>query len=64
MNRSLKKPLISIVEVEMNKITSADSLQFDFSKIRTATGNFSSANKLGQGGFGVVYKVTFLTGFS
>ncbi|XP_044460669.1 putative receptor-like protein kinase At4g00960 isoform X1 [Mangifera indica] len=32
------------------------SLQFDFSTIRIATNNFSDDNKLGQGGFGAVYK--------
>jgi len=29
---------------------------YDFSQIKEATGNFSSENKLGQGGFGPVYK--------
>nr|TKW35120.1 hypothetical protein SEVIR_2G350600v2 [Setaria viridis] len=29
---------------------------YDFSQIKEATGNFSSENKLGQGGFGSVYK--------
>ncbi|KAJ4703268.1 Cysteine rich receptor like kinase [Melia azedarach] len=37
-------------------IISAESLQFDFSTIRVATDDFSDANKLGQGGFGSVYK--------
>ncbi|XP_028806157.1 cysteine-rich receptor-like protein kinase 10 [Neltuma alba] len=37
-------------------INPADSLQFDFETIRLATDNFSVANKLGQGGFGPVYK--------
>lgn len=41
----------------MEEIRSAESLQFDFETIRVATENFSDANKLGQGGFGVVYKV-------
>lgn len=30
---------------------------YDFSQIKEATCNFSSENKLGQGGFGSVYKV-------
>ncbi|KAJ9690115.1 hypothetical protein PVL29_012656 [Vitis rotundifolia] len=33
-----------------------ESLQFQFSTIRFATDNFSDANKLGEGGFGSVYK--------
>ncbi|XP_062162264.1 cysteine-rich receptor-like protein kinase 44 isoform X4 [Alnus glutinosa] len=39
-----------------DEISSAESLQFDFGTIKVATENFSNANKLGQGGFGVVYK--------
>ncbi|KAG9454219.1 hypothetical protein H6P81_007123 [Aristolochia fimbriata] len=35
---------------------SMGSKAFDFDTIRMATDNFSDANKLGQGGFGVVYK--------
>lgn len=41
----------------VDQIISAQSLQFDFDCIKAATDNFSVANKLGQGGFGVVYKV-------
>ena len=33
---------------------------YDFSQIKEATSNFSSENKLGQGGFGPVYKVNIL----
>ncbi|XP_031254692.1 cysteine-rich receptor-like protein kinase 18 [Pistacia vera] len=39
-----------------------ESLQFDFSTIRVATNNFSIDNKLGRGGFGVVYKGRLLDG--
>ena len=41
-----------------DEISSVESLQFDFSTISAATDDFSEANKLGQGGFGAVYKVT------
>ncbi|CAL2251443.1 unnamed protein product [Prunus armeniaca] len=42
---------------DADEIRSAESLQFDFDTIRIATDDFSEANKLGQGGFGSVYKV-------
>ncbi|XP_020080795.1 cysteine-rich receptor-like protein kinase 10 isoform X3 [Ananas comosus] len=38
------------------EIRSAESLLFDLATIRAATSNFSEANKLGEGGFGPVYK--------
>ncbi|XP_054787218.1 cysteine-rich receptor-like protein kinase 44 [Prosopis cineraria] len=39
-----------------DEIKPTESLQLDFDTIRLATDNFSDANKLGQGGFGPVYK--------
>ncbi|KAL5542293.1 hypothetical protein UlMin_010003 [Ulmus minor] len=41
---------------------SLESLKFDLSTIKAATDDFSDANKLGQGGFGVVYKGTLPNG--
>lgn len=35
------------------------SLQFDFDMIRLATNKFSDDNKIGEGGFGDVYKVIY-----
>ncbi|WZZ88155.1 hypothetical protein YC2023_116734 [Brassica napus] len=43
-------------------MTSPQSLQFDFGTIEAATDGFSRNNKLGQGGFGEVYKGTLLDG--
>nr|WIL59825.1 nodulation protein [Melilotus officinalis] len=45
-----------------NDLKVGDLLQFDFETIRLATSNFSDANKLGQGGFGTVYKGTLPDG--
>ncbi|KAK4485147.1 hypothetical protein RD792_007760 [Penstemon davidsonii] len=41
---------------DVDEISFVESLQYEFGKIRAATNDFSEANKLGQGGFGVVYK--------
>ncbi|KAK4711373.1 hypothetical protein R3W88_005886 [Solanum pinnatisectum] len=42
--------------------STAESLQYEFSTIREATNNFSIDNKLGEGGFGPVYKGTLQNG--
>ncbi|KAF6160895.1 hypothetical protein GIB67_025430 [Kingdonia uniflora] len=52
-NKRKKRKYGMIDETEM---ISADSLHFDLRTIRVATDNFCDANKLGQGGFGAVYK--------
>lgn len=48
-----------VAEEEKNII---DLPFFDISKIAVATNNFSDSNKLGQGGFGQVYKGKFQSG--
>ena len=45
----------------VDEIESAESLQYNFEIIRDATDQFSEENKLGQGGFGAVYKVKNLS---
>ena len=48
-----------MIEKEIDK--GRDDLPlFDFRTIANATNNFSDGNKLGQGGFGPVYKVIIL----
>ncbi|KAF9607055.1 hypothetical protein IFM89_030882, partial [Coptis chinensis] len=42
--------------VKMSRTLNDSSLNFKFSTLQKATGNFDDANKLGQGGFGIVYK--------
>lgn len=41
--------------------TSSDLPVFDLLTIAKATDHFSFTNKLGEGGFGAVYKVKYLT---
>lgn len=41
-------------------LNEAESIQFDLKTIESATSNFSERNKLGEGGFGEVYKVYVL----
>ncbi|KAI3730904.1 hypothetical protein L1987_62084 [Smallanthus sonchifolius] len=41
---------------KMAKVLNDSSLNFKYSTIEKATGNWNEANKLGQGGFGTVYK--------
>ncbi|CAJ1795792.1 unnamed protein product [Sphenostylis stenocarpa] len=41
---------------ELSQVKLQELLLFDFEKLATATNNFHPSNKLGQGGFGPVYK--------
>ncbi|GJZ65083.1 cysteine-rich receptor-like protein kinase 8, partial [Tanacetum coccineum] len=41
---------------DTEEIITAESLHYNFEIIREATDDFSESNKLGQGGFGLVYK--------
>ncbi|KAH6830998.1 hypothetical protein C2S53_006764 [Perilla frutescens var. hirtella] len=52
--RLKKKPQDMIADDD--EISTVESLLYDFAKVKTATNNFSDSNKLGEGGFGVVYK--------
>lgn len=60
----LKKLLFSDEGISLLSFDTAlagdDLPLFTFSSIKSATENFSTANKLGEGGFGPVYKVKFL----
>ncbi|XP_074566986.1 cysteine-rich receptor-like protein kinase 25 [Curcuma longa] len=47
---------------DQHEIKGAESLLFDLEAIRIATDNFSDRNKLGEGGFGPVYKGTLENG--
>ncbi|XP_057793197.1 cysteine-rich receptor-like protein kinase 25 [Salvia miltiorrhiza] len=41
---------------ETTEDPNVESIQYEFHKIKAATNNFSDANALGRGGFGIVYK--------
>ncbi|XP_015160120.1 cysteine-rich receptor-like protein kinase 10 isoform X3 [Solanum tuberosum] len=56
MKMRKRKLMDKIQSTHVDDIDTAESLQYDLSTIRAATDNFSSANKLGEGGFGPVYK--------
>lgn len=46
----------------MDEIESMENLHLEFNVIKVATDNFSTVNKVGQGGFGVVYMGTLPDG--
>lgn len=45
---------------KMAKTLNNSSLNFKYSTLEKATGSFAEANKLGQGGFGTVYKASLV----
>ncbi|KAK3433353.1 hypothetical protein EUGRSUZ_D00831 [Eucalyptus grandis] len=49
-------------QIVRRQISGLHSLQFDLQTIEAATDNFSNNNKLGEGGFGPVYKGTLPNG--
>ncbi|KAF0923403.1 hypothetical protein E2562_006307 [Oryza meyeriana var. granulata] len=58
-----KHMLIGSVNLgDEDEMRSSESLLYDLSTLRAATGNFSEENKLGEGGFGPVYKGTLKNG--
>ncbi|KAG6394041.1 hypothetical protein SASPL_144618 [Salvia splendens] len=47
-------------QIKPDEVSTDDCQQYDLAKIRAATDDFSDVNKLGEGGFGAVYKVMVL----
>ncbi|TYH68526.1 hypothetical protein ES332_D06G265700v1 [Gossypium tomentosum] len=60
--RARKKYKAVEEENAKDDISAIETLQYDFSTIEVATNNFSYSNKLGEGGFGEVYKGTLPSG--
>ncbi|KAF8086799.1 hypothetical protein N665_0612s0019 [Sinapis alba] len=58
-----RRKSVQIIEVESDSdISNTHSSQYDFKTVEAATNKFSSSNKLGEGGFGEVYKGTLSNG--
>ncbi|XP_062231734.1 cysteine-rich receptor-like protein kinase 44 isoform X1 [Phragmites australis] len=53
---------VQIARADEEEMRSSESLLYDLSTLRAATDNFSEENKLGEGGFGPVYKGTLQNG--
>ncbi|XP_038893613.1 cysteine-rich receptor-like protein kinase 10 [Benincasa hispida] len=54
--RAKKEYTTAKQDTDASELTTMESLQYHFNTIDAATNNFSAHNKLGEGGFGVVYK--------
>jgi hypothetical protein len=57
--RSLYKVKIKLSAPEDLDNNASNLQEFSYTTIKAATQNFSRENKLGEGGYGPVYKVTF-----
>lgn len=51
-----------MLDYSVEEAVSKDLVLFKFKRLEAATSSFSATNKLGQGGFGPVYKVLIFTG--
>ncbi|KAF5728768.1 Receptor kinase 3 [Tripterygium wilfordii] len=60
--RSRDVQLSEVVILSENNVDYLELPSFDFGTIATATNNFADENKLGQGGFGSVYKGRLIEG--
>lgn len=48
---------MTILDTELRKAIELRTAYFSLREIKVATNNFDPANKIGEGGFGPVYKV-------
>ncbi|KAL3522071.1 hypothetical protein ACH5RR_014905 [Cinchona calisaya] len=48
--------------VDASEISMVESLQYNFNEVQAATNNFALGNRIGEGGFGPVYKGTLSNG--
>ncbi|KAK3431883.1 hypothetical protein EUGRSUZ_E02998 [Eucalyptus grandis] len=61
-SKTTKTYEVAHAEGGASEITTAESLQYHLATIQAATNNFSHQNKLGQGGFGEVFRGRLLNG--
>ncbi|GLT83186.1 hypothetical protein SLE2022_014910 [Rubroshorea leprosula] len=62
MSSRRRKPKETVEIETADEIIKVESLPYDCATVRAATNNFCDENKLGEGGFGVVYKGRLLDG--
>ncbi|CAO2842632.1 unnamed protein product [Amaranthus hypochondriacus] len=58
----LKRRKTTAIPTGLDEIGSMEHLHFEFDAIKKATNNFANSNKLGKGGFGIVYMGTLADG--
>ena len=58
-NRAIQQEIINKKRAGKGRNKEMELPLFSFSSVSTATNYFSASNKLGEGGFGPVYKVSF-----
>ncbi|XP_042008936.1 putative receptor-like protein kinase At4g00960 [Salvia splendens] len=56
VRKRFEKKDITTLQGEDEVVSAEESLLYDFKQLVAATNNFSTSNKLGEGGFGAVYK--------
>nr|POE62492.1 g-type lectin s-receptor-like serine/threonine-protein kinase [Quercus suber] len=61
-NRSTQQGLVNMKGAEKGRNKEMELPLFSFSSVSAATNNFAASNKLGEGGFGPVYKGSLLNG--
>ncbi|KAM7264780.1 hypothetical protein ACFE04_002463 [Oxalis oulophora] len=61
-HRRRRMKTVQLAKIDEDITTNSEFLHLDFGTIRGATDNFSDSKKLGQGGFGPVYKGTLTNG--